>query len=50
MCWMSEVDGKIDVQQVDPLLYGMAGLHYWSLGSQVGSCWNIGKSMKKAKS
>ena len=43
------MDGKVDVQKVDPLLFDMAGPNYWSLGSQVGSCWSIGKSMKKAK-
>ena len=47
---MSEVDDNIDVQKVEPLLFDMAGPNYWSLGSQVGPCWNIGKSMKKAKS
>lgn len=40
-------EGKIDITRVDPLLFDMASLKYWSLGQPVAECWNVGKSLKK---
>ena len=40
-------DGKIDIAKVRPLLFDMAGIQYWSLGSAVGKCWNAGKALKR---
>ena len=40
-------DGKIDISKVDPLLFDMSSIKYWSLGEQAGSAWNAGKQMKK---
>jgi flavin reductase (DIM6/NTAB) family NADH-FMN oxidoreductase RutF len=39
-------EGKIDVSKVRPLLFDMNTVKYWSLGTAVGSCWNVGKQMK----
>jgi flavin reductase (DIM6/NTAB) family NADH-FMN oxidoreductase RutF len=36
-------DGKVDLAKVKPLLFDMASKKYWSLGTAVGSCWNVGK-------
>ncbi len=41
-------DNKIDIAKVDPLLFDMASLKYWSLGDPVASCWNKGKELKQA--
>ncbi len=40
-------EGKIDIAKVDPLLFDMASLKYWSLGQPVAGCWNKGKELKK---
>jgi len=40
-------EGKIDVSKVRPLLFDMNTVKYWSLGSAVASCWNVGRQMKK---
>ena len=40
-------DGKIDIAKVRPLLFDMAGVTYWRLGSSVGKCWSAGKALKK---
>jgi len=40
-------DGKIDIRKVNPLLFDMNSVKYWSLGEEVANCWNIGKQMKK---
>jgi hypothetical protein len=37
---------KIDIAKLRPLLFDMASVKYWSLGSAVGNCWNIGKALK----
>jgi flavin reductase (DIM6/NTAB) family NADH-FMN oxidoreductase RutF len=39
--------GKIDIARVDPLLFDMASLKYWSLGEPVAGAWNAGKTLKK---
>jgi flavin reductase (DIM6/NTAB) family NADH-FMN oxidoreductase RutF len=40
-------NGKIDITKVDPLLFDMSSLKYWSLGEAVAKCWNVGKKLKK---
>lgn len=42
-------DGKIDITSVDPLLFDMASLKYWSLGDPVARCWHKGKELKKSR-
>jgi flavin reductase (DIM6/NTAB) family NADH-FMN oxidoreductase RutF len=39
-------EGKIDVSKVRPLLFDMNTVKYWSLGTAVGGCWDVGKQMK----
>ena len=39
-------EGKIDVAKVRPLLFDMNTVKYWSLGTAVGGCWDVGKQMK----
>ena len=39
-------DGKIDIAQVQPLLFDMASLQYWSLGTPLAQCWSVGKALK----
>jgi len=41
------VNGKLDIAKVDPLLFDMNSLNYWSLGEPVAKCWNTGKALKK---
>ncbi len=41
-------EGKIDFTLVKPLLFDMQGVRYLALGPEVGKCWNVGKTMKKA--
>ena len=31
------------------LLFDMSSKKYWSLGSAVANCWNVGKEIKKGK-
>ncbi len=38
---------KIDIKKVDPLLFDMNSLKYWSLGEPIANCWNKGKDLKK---
>jgi flavin reductase (DIM6/NTAB) family NADH-FMN oxidoreductase RutF len=38
---------KIDIAKVRPLLFDMASIRYWSLGSAVGDCWSAGKALRK---
>lgn len=40
-------DGKIDIAKLKPLLFDMASVKYWRLGSAAGNCWNAGKSLKR---
>ena len=42
-------EGKIDISKVRPLLFDMSSIRYWSLGSEVGRCWNAGKALKSKK-
>ena len=39
-------EGVIDVNAIKPLLFDMASKKYWSLGTTLGKCWNVGKSLK----
>ncbi len=38
---------KIDVSKIDPLLFDMNSVKYWSLGEEIASCWNVGKKLKQ---
>lgn len=40
-------DGAIDITKVDPLLFEMASMKYWSIGKEIAKCWSIGKELKK---
>ena len=40
-------DGKIDLAEVKPILFDMASVSYWSLGSPLASCWSVGKGIKR---
>lgn len=40
-------EGVIDIARVRPLLFDMASKKYWALGSEVATCWNIGKTIKR---
>jgi flavin reductase (DIM6/NTAB) family NADH-FMN oxidoreductase RutF len=40
--------GKIDLARVRPLLFDFSSIHYWSLGSKLAPCWNVGKGLKKS--
>jgi len=39
--------GKIDQARVKPLLFDMGTVSYYGLGPVLGSCWNVGKALKK---
>lgn len=41
-------DGKIDLARVKPLMFDMSSIQYWSIGTPLANCWNIGKKMKRA--
>lgn len=41
------IDGKVDLAKVNPLLFDMSSVQYWSLGNPVGRCWNIGKQYQQ---
>ncbi len=40
-------NAKIDIQRVNPLLFDMNSIKYWSLGEPVANAWNAGKKLKK---
>lgn len=40
-------DGKIDIGKINPLLFDMNSVKYWSLGEPVANCWSVGKKLKK---
>ena len=40
-------NGKIDIKRLDPLLFDMSSIQYWSLGDRVAGAWNAGKKLKK---
>ena len=40
-------ESKIDISKVDPLLFDMSSVKYWSLGEVVAGAWNAGKKMKR---
>ncbi len=39
-------NGKVDLAKVRPLLFDMASVQYWSLGTPVAKCWSVGKTLK----
>lgn len=36
----------IDIARIRPLLFDFSSVQYWSLGSPVAKCWNVGKTLK----
>ncbi len=38
---------KLDVAKIDPLLFDMSSVKYWSLGEEIAGCWNVGKKLKR---
>ncbi len=40
-------DGRVDLLKVDPLLFDMHSVQYWSIGEAVGKCWNAGRQYDK---
>ncbi len=40
-------DDKVDVRKVEPLLFDMNTLAYYSLGETVAPCWSVGKRLKE---
>lgn len=42
-------DGRVDISKVDPLLFDMSSIKYWSLGRALGKCWDEGKKYRPAK-
>ena len=40
-------NNKIDISKVNPLLFDMSSIQYWSLGEPVAGAWNAGKALKK---
>jgi flavin reductase (DIM6/NTAB) family NADH-FMN oxidoreductase RutF len=40
-------NNKIDISKVNPLLFDMSSIKYWSLGEPVAGAWNAGKALKK---
>ena len=47
----SVLSGKhVDISKLKPLLFDMSSKKYWSLGSEIATCWNIGKQLKPGKS
>lgn len=39
-------EGRIDVAKLRPLLFDMASLQYWRLGTAAGKCWSVGRALK----
>lgn len=39
-------EGRIDVDKLRPLFFDMASRKYRALGSIVGNCWSVGKTLK----
>lgn len=40
-------DNVLDIKKVNPFTLTMPDNRYWSVGENLGSAWNIGKSLKK---
>ncbi len=40
-------ENKIDITKINPLLFDMSSIQYFSLGKPIAKCWNIGKQLKK---
>jgi flavin reductase (DIM6/NTAB) family NADH-FMN oxidoreductase RutF len=36
-------EGNIDISKLRPLLFEMGSKHYWSIGSPIAKCWDVGK-------
>jgi flavin reductase (DIM6/NTAB) family NADH-FMN oxidoreductase RutF len=40
-------NGAVDIAKVKPLLFDMSSKKYWSLGTVIANCWNVGKEIKQ---
>ena len=40
-------DGGVDLAKLKPLLFDMSSMKYWSIGTPIARCWNVGKELKK---
>ena len=40
---------NVDISKLKPLLFDMSSKKYWSLGSEIAKCWNVGKQLKAGK-
>ena len=40
-------NGMVDIAKVKPLLFDMSSKKYWSLGTAIANCWNVGKEIKR---
>ena len=40
-------EGKVDIAKVKPLSFDMSSVQYWSLGTAIAKCWNVGKKLKR---
>jgi len=38
---------KVDLKKLDPLLFDMESMSYWSVGENIGRCWSEGKKYNK---
>lgn len=41
------VDGKPDIEKIDPFMLTMPDNQFWAVGEKVGDAWSAGKSLKK---
>jgi flavin reductase (DIM6/NTAB) family NADH-FMN oxidoreductase RutF len=41
-------DGVLDLAKVKPLLFDMNTRQYWSLGTPIAKCWEVGKQLKSS--
>jgi flavin reductase (DIM6/NTAB) family NADH-FMN oxidoreductase RutF len=39
-------EGSVDIAKVHPLLFDMNSKKYWSLGSPVADCWDVGRELE----
>lgn len=42
-------NGALDAKKINPLMLTMPDNRYWSLGSELGRAWSVGKSLKEKR-
>ena len=40
-------ENRVDISKLKPLLFDMSSKKYWSLGTVIANCWNVGKEIKR---